>query len=206
MPGRRPGQGALREIAVSKSRFGALGMGAAAAMVSTVLAAPSAADTCAPSTTCATTATFTVTASNGLEISTPDGPIDIGSGVPGTQISGQLGAVTVSDERAALTATWTATVSGTAFTTGGGTGAETVPTTAISYWSGPATATTGDGTFVPGQPDAADAEVLNEPYTAFSKTSGAGDNSATWDPTIVIDVPDQTVAGTYIGTISHSVA
>ncbi|MEU7458606.1 hypothetical protein [Streptosporangium roseum] len=189
-----------------KSRFGALGMGAAAAMVSTVLAVPSAADTCDPSTTCATTVIFTVTADNGLEITTPDGPVDIGSGTPGTQISGQLGAVTVSDERAALTATWTATVSGTAFTTGGGTGAETVPTTAISYWSGPATATTGNGTYVPGQPNAASAEVLDEPYTAFSKTSGSGDNSATWNPTIVIDVPAETVAGIYTGTINHSVA
>ncbi|MDP9869524.1 MULTISPECIES: hypothetical protein [Streptosporangium] len=189
-----------------KSRFCALWAGAAVAIVSTVPAAPSAADTCAPSTTCATTVTFTVIADDGLEITVPDGPVAIGSGPPGTQISGPLGAVTVSDERAALSATWTATVWGTAFTTGGGTGSETVPTTAVSYWSGPATATTGTGTFVPGQPDAADAEVLDVPYTAFSKTTGSGDNSATWDPTIVIDIPAQAVAGTYTGTISHSVA
>ncbi|MEU6410670.1 hypothetical protein [Microbispora sp. NPDC046933] len=35
---------------------------------------------------------------------------------------------------------------------------------------------------------------------------GSGDNSATWDPTIVITVPAQAVAGTYTGTVNHSVA
>ncbi|MGV9775712.1 hypothetical protein [Streptosporangium sp. NPDC003464] len=152
--------------------------------------------------------TFTVTAPNGLTITVPDGPVDIGSGNPGTQISGHLGSVTVSDQRAALTATWTASVIAApgGFTTGGGTAAETIPNTALLYWSGPATATTGTGTFVPGQVDAAAAQTLDVSRTAFSKTSGSGDNSATWNPTIVINIPAQAVAGTYTGTVNHSVA
>ncbi|MEU7745779.1 hypothetical protein [Nonomuraea sp. NPDC049158] len=190
------------------SRFNALRAGTAAAMVTTALAwaASVQADTCPASTTCSTTVTFTVNEGEGLEISVPDGPVSLGSGQPGSQVSGQLHVVTVMDQRAALNATWTANVYGTPLTTGGGTSAETVPLSALSYWSGPATATTGAGTFVPGQPTAGDAEVLNEVYTAFSKINGAGDNSASWNPTIVIDVPAQAVAGTYTGTISHSVA
>ncbi|MEV0350084.1 hypothetical protein AB0H88_30270 [Nonomuraea sp. NPDC050680] len=190
------------------SRFDALRAGTAAAMVTTALAwAPSAqGDTCEASTTCSTTVTFTVNAGEGLEISVPDGPVSLGGGQPGNQVSGQLQVVTVMDQRAALNATWTASVSGTPLTTGGGTGAEIIPLSALSYWSGPATATTGVGTFVPGQPTAASAQVLDEVYTAFSKISGAGRNSASWNPTIVVNVPDQAVAGIYTGTISHSVA
>ncbi|WP_240196887.1 hypothetical protein [Nonomuraea lactucae] len=189
-----------------KSRFGALWAGVGAVVVATVAAAPSVADTCAASTTCSTTVTFTVTAGPGLEITVPDGPISVGSGAPGSTISGQLGSVTVTDERAALTATWVAAVSATDFTTGGGTAAETVPDSEVNYWSGPATATTGTGTFVPGQANAASAVVLDQVRTAFSKTTGSGNNAATWNPTIVIDVPAQAVAGTYTGTVSHSVA
>lgn len=192
--------------AVLKSRFGALWVGVSAAMVATAVAVPSWAGTCAPSTTCPTTVTFTVSAGEGLEITVPDGPASIGTGDPGTQVEGQMGAVTVTDDRAALTATWVASVSATDFTTGGGTAAETIPNTAISYWSGAATATTGTGTFVPGQTNAASAVVLDQTRTAFSKTTGSGNNSATWNPTIEIDVPAQAVVGTYTGTVSHSVA
>ncbi|MER5319376.1 hypothetical protein ABT003_08575, partial [Streptosporangium roseum] len=92
------------------------------------------------------------------------------------------------------------------FTTGGGTAPETIPTSDALYWSGPATATTGTGTFVPGQANAAAAQTLGVSRTAFSKTTGSGNNSATWNPTILINVPDQAVAGVYTGTVNHSVA
>ncbi|GAA2272973.1 hypothetical protein GCM10010149_13780 [Nonomuraea roseoviolacea subsp. roseoviolacea] len=178
----------------------------AAALAGGMTAGPALAETCPAATTCDTTVVFGVSAAQGLAISVPDGPVGIGTGAPGDQISGPLGSVTVSDARAALNATWVATVSGTSFTTGGGSGAETIPAGAISYWSGPATSTTGAGTFVPGQPNAASAEHLYAPYTAFSKTSGAGSNSCTWNPTIVVNIPGGAVAGTYTGTIRHSVA
>ncbi|NUW31771.1 hypothetical protein HTZ77_10070 [Nonomuraea sp. SMC257] len=188
------------------SRFGIMGVGVVAALAGGVTARPALAETCPAATTCDTTVVFSVSTAQGLAISVPDGPVGIGTGAAGDQISGSLGSVTVSDERAALVATWVATVSGTSFTTGGGSGAETIPAGAISYWSGPATSTTGTGTFVPGQPNAASAKHLHAPYTAFSKISGSGDNSCTWNPTIVVDIPDGAVAGTYTGTISHSVA
>src|SRR5438046_603718 len=77
---------------------------------------------------------------------------NLGSAGPGASVTSQLGAVTVTDDRAALNATWTATVSATSFTTGGATATETIANSALSYWSGPATATTGTGTATPGQP------------------------------------------------------
>jgi hypothetical protein len=140
-----------------------------------------------------------------LLISSPE-TANLGSADPGTTASGELGAVTVTDTRAALTATWTATVSATSFTTGGGTPAETIPASAVTYWSGPATATIGVGTFIPGQPNADDATSLTESATAFTLTEGTGNNSATWDPTLVVSVPSSGVAGTYTGTVTHSVA
>jgi hypothetical protein len=181
-------------------------VGAAFCLVATAIApSPVRAETCPISTTCATTMTFTVTAS-GLTVSVPGGPVSIGSGAPGNNASGQLGSITVSDQRAVLAATWTATASATDFQTGGGTAAETITNGDVMYWSGPATATTGNGTFVPGQPSYASAEHLDEPYTVFSKTSGSGNNSATWNPTLVVHIPDDAVAGTYTGTVNHSVA
>ena len=76
----------------------------------------------------------------------------------------------------------------------------------ISYWSGPATATTGTGTFTAGQPTAANAVTLTVNRTAFSLTGGSAVNSASWNPTLVVAVPLSTVAGTYTATITHSVA
>ncbi|MGW4644363.1 hypothetical protein ACWEN6_37990 [Sphaerisporangium sp. NPDC004334] len=183
---------------------------AAVAIGAALMVAPSAtpaeAGTCAASTTCPTTVTFTVTAPDSLTIAVPDGPVPIGGNTPGNPVTGQLGLITVSDQRAALTATWTATVSATNFTTGGGTAAETIPTTSVQYWSGPATATTGTGTFVAGQANAAAAVTLDQPRTAFSKTTGSGSNSATWNPTLIVNIPAQAVAGTYTGTVNHLVA
>ncbi|OPG09136.1 hypothetical protein [Microbispora sp. GKU 823] len=194
---------------VAAPSAGVAGLALVAALTFASTASPAGAATCPASTTCPTTVTFTVNAPDGLTITVPDGPVNIGSGAPGGQISGALGPVTVSDQRAALTATWVATVSAAAggFTTGGGTPAETVPNTAVLYWSGTGTYTGGTAAnFSPGQATAADAQSLNVSRTAFSKTSGSGDNSATWDPTIVVNVPAQAVAGTYTGTVNHSVA
>jgi hypothetical protein len=150
-----------------------------------------------------TTTTVTVTATDGLSITVP-GTANIGSGHPGTTVSGNLGTVTVTDERATLNAAWNATVIATDFTTGGATPAETIPNINVSYWSGGATATTGPGTFTPGQATAGDAQIINVPRTAFSH-AGVSDNSAAWNPTIVITIPADKVAGPYQGTVTHTV-
>ena len=151
-----------------------------------------------------TTTTFTVT-SGALSITVPVSAA-LGSGAPGTTISGALGTVTVTDARALLSASWTATVSSTNFTTGGGTAAETIGNGNVSYWSGPATATTGVGTFTPGQLTALNAQTLGTSRIAFTMTAGVGDNSASWNPNLVVSVPAGAVGGTYTGTVTHSVA
>jgi hypothetical protein len=150
-----------------------------------------------------TTVTLTVQAGS-LAVSVP-GAADLGTVDPGVTRSGQIGTVTVTDQRAALSAAWTASVSSTAFTTGGGTTSETIPNTAVSYWSGPATSTTGTGTFTPGQAAAGNAVILSQQRTAFSLTGGVGSNAASWNPTLVIVVPAAAVVGTYTGTVTHTV-
>jgi hypothetical protein len=60
--------------------------------------------------------TFTVT-TGALTMTAPP-TANLGSGAPGTTISGPLGSVLVTDNRALLSAAWTATASSTNFTTG----------------------------------------------------------------------------------------
>ncbi|MEV1153892.1 hypothetical protein AB0J27_00580 [Micromonospora chokoriensis] len=174
----------------------ALTAGAAAVVA---LASPAAA---APSGD--TIVTFSIATAD-LNITVP-ASINLGSAFAGNSITGELGTVTVTDERAALAATWTVTVTSSSFVSGGGSPEETIPPNNVEYWSGAATATTGTGTFVPGQPTQADAVSLSVPRTAFSKTSGAGVNSASWAPDIRITIPATAVGGSYTGVITHSAA
>jgi hypothetical protein len=120
-------------------------------------------------------------------------------------IDGTLGAVQVSDGRGAFAGGWTATVAASSFTTGAGSAAETIPASAVYYWSGPATATSGVGTFLPGQLTQLLAVSLGSSRPAFSCAS-VGSCSATWRPGIEIRFPDDVVAGAYEGTVTHSVA
>jgi hypothetical protein len=162
-----------------------------------VVLSPATAAQAAP--TADTTVTFTVAAGT-LDITAPP-TISLGAAVPGTTVSGLIGPVVVSDTRGAITATWTATVTSTAFVNG----TSTIPNTAITYWSGPATASTPATGFTPGQPTAGDADPLDAAVTAFSFT-GSGGNTATWNPTLAVAVPLTALAGTYTATVTHSVA
>jgi hypothetical protein len=141
----------------------------------------------------------------GVDITVP-ATVDLGGGAPGTVVTAAIGPITVDDTRAALDATWTATVTSTVFQTGGGTPPETVLAGEIDYWSGPATATTGIGVFSPGQLTAGTRQALSTSRTPFTLTLGVGNNSATWNPTLVVNVPLDSQVGTYTGTITHSVA
>lgn len=111
--------------------------------------------------------------------------------MPGGTITGQLGAVQVTDLRGNLVSTWITTVTSTAFTTGGASAAETIPVSAVKYWSGPTTATTGTGVFTPGPANAAVAATLTSTAgpTAMTMTLGVGNNTATWNPTLVVAAP-----------------
>ncbi|MFE9656513.1 hypothetical protein [Micromonospora sp. NPDC006431] len=153
-----------------------------------------------------TTATFTINTGT-LSIDTP-GSANLGSGVPGATVTGALGQVTVTDQRAAANASWTATVTSTDFTTASGGTGQVIPASQVDYWSGPAISTVGNGTFTPGQPTSAAAQPLSNttPLTAFTHSGGTGNNSAIWNPNLIVNVPVSAEGGLYTGTVTHSVA
>lgn len=145
-----------------------------------------------------TTVTFAVT-TGALSLSAPVS-VSIGSGAPGTTITGALGAVVVTDDRALLTATWTTVASSTDWTTGGGTPAETIPASDAGYDPGSITTTgiiTATGTPI---------TLSGNPATVVTGTAGVGNNTATWNPAIAVAVPASAVGGTYTGTLTQSVA
>jgi hypothetical protein len=147
-----------------------------------------------------TPTTFTVETGE-LTISVP-GAASLGLAPLGSSsISGPLGDVTVIDSRGSVSGSWVTTASSTAFVTGSGTGPETIPSSDVDYDPGPAVATTGIGKFTPGTPG-----DLSAPITAFSANAETGNTVVTWDPTITVHLPASVVSGTYLGTITHSVA
>jgi hypothetical protein len=144
-----------------------------------------------------TTVTFTV-ASGGLSLSAPTTTVVLstGSGAPGTVISGALGDVVVTDDRALAAASWTAYASATDWTSG----AQTIPVGDTTYTPGSITTTgiiTATGTA--GLLTAAQAEVV-------LGTAGVGNNTATWNPIISVAIPASAVGGLYTTTLTESVA
>ena len=122
------------------------------------------------------------------------------------RLSAQLGSVSVTAS-GLVAPSFTATVSTTVFVTGSGGTNQTIGKASIRYWSGPATSVTGLlGGGTPGQPTAATAQDLSVSRTAFSGQGTLLSISATWNPTLIVDIPAGAVAGTYTGTITHSVA
>lgn len=153
------------------------------------------AGTAQAATTGATDATFAISG-GALSITVPASPVALATVATGAlSASGQLGPVTVGDTRGALSNGWTTTVTSTAFTTGTSTTNETVSVGNVAYSSGAFTAHSGNGTFVPGSL-----------VTAPSYTAGAGNSSTTWNPTLTFTLAASQVAGTYSGTITHSLA
>jgi hypothetical protein len=151
-----------------------------------------------------TVTTFTIE-SGGLSVSAPASTVALNTGTintGATSASGSLGPVTVTDNRGAIGANWVATWASTTFLTGTGSANEAVAFANIFYASGPATATSGTGTFAP---------VTNQPMSTaaagriVSWAAGMGNNSATWNPTLSFTLLSTQVSGTYTGTITHSV-
>jgi hypothetical protein len=145
-----------------------------------------------------TTVTFAVT-SGALTMTAP-ATANLGSGAPGTTISGEIGTTLVTDDRALLSASWTATASSTSFTTGTATTAETIPATDATYAPGTIT-TTGGITATP-----TSITLDGDPQTVVAGTAGVGNNTASWNPTVAVHVPVQAVVGTYTGTLTQSVS
>ncbi|MEU3452807.1 hypothetical protein ABZ671_04280 [Micromonospora sp. NPDC006766] len=192
---------------MKKARIYAL-VGAAAMVGGALVATPASAVTCDSGTACSTTVTFTLTPGT-FQITVPDSPVALANnGTPGGYAYGQLGSVTVSDNRESATPSWTVTVTGTTFTNPAG--GPTIPTSSVYYCSGTATATTGSGTFTPGQtgcaaPPPPTGQTVDTGPIAYSHgTDGTGNNSATWNPLITVSIPADAVAGTFTGTITHT--
>ena len=140
-----------------------------------------------------------------VSISAPSAK-SLGTAPVGTRtLSAQLGTVTV-NASGLLAPSVTVTVTATVFKTGAGGVNETIGKTSILYWSGPATATSGLASSTPGQPTAAAAQDLSVARTAFSARGLALSVSLAWNPTLIVNVPESAVAGTYTGTITHSAA
>jgi hypothetical protein len=145
-----------------------------------------------------TTVTFTVNVGT-LSISVP-AAADLGTGAPGQSNDGQLGTVSVADSRALLSASWTTTVSSSAFVTGTGTPNETIPATAVAY--DPGTITTSGVITITTH----DVSLSGTPQAVVAGSAGVGNNTASWNPTLNVVVPGNAVGGTYTGTVTHSVA
>ena len=159
-----------------------------------VLSAAALAAVAAPAAAVDTTVTMTVT-SGALSISVPVS-VDLGSGAPGTQVSGSMGVLSVTDNRALASASWTVTMASTDFANG----ASTIPASDISYTVGTIT-TTGTITAL-----GTNVTVSNSAQTVVTGAAGVGDNTATWDPTLSVSVPASAVGGAYTGTVTHSVS
>lgn len=174
-----------------------LGVGlAASALVAAGLAGPAGAadDT--------TTVTFTLSV-GALSITAPE-TTDFGTLTYGTisTVGGQLGAVTVTDNRGGLAQTWAASAASSNFTESGG---GSIPATSVLYSTGTLTAT--NVTAVSATSSGALALAL--PASAVpvvTATLGSPSNSTSWNPTLTIPVTATTPAGSYSGTITHSVS
>jgi len=183
----------MRKVIVTPVLAGVLALGA-------VAVAPIAAQ----AGTGPTPTTFKVNG-GALNISTPDSA-NLGTAAIGAaNVSGSLGTVTVTDQRASLSlASWTASATSSAFTTGQASPNETIPATDVGYNPGVQTNQTGIGVFAPGVLTAL--TNISTPQTAYTAVAEVGATSVSWNPTITVTLPSSVVAGTYNGTITHSVA
>jgi hypothetical protein len=147
----------------------------------------------------ADTMSFTLTPAGLLTISGPTGDASLGSQMSlnsASTLTGHLGTVTVSDQRGGAQ-TWVASVIASSFTP--------VPTStaiaasAITYVPGTITVTGGEtGTGITAVSLAGVSVVVNG--------TGTGVGTASWNPTISVNVPANFAAGLYTSTITHSVA
>jgi hypothetical protein len=188
-----------------KSVFSVLAVAAIGGIVLTPVAASAAtagptvlAYSSSPSPDPNTTVTFTV--SSGALSMTAPATVDLGTNAPGNTITGSVGTVTVTDDRALLVAAWTAVASASAWTTGGGTPAETIPAGDVGY--GPGSITTTGTITATGTP----ITLSGVPAPVVTGSAGVGNNTAAWDPTLAVAVPAAAVGGAYTGILTQSVS
>jgi hypothetical protein len=180
----------------------------AAAATSALAAGPGSAE--------GTPVTFEVTTTGALGITVPTGPVDLGTGAVGTTIGtiGDLGAVTVTDNRGLDPASWTASVYSTSFVNSV-TAADVIPVGDATYLTGtvgatPSQALGSTATSVNGATPLALANGTGTGGTTgqavVTESDFDGDNSTRWSPEIQLAVPATAVFGTYDATITQSVS
>jgi hypothetical protein len=189
---------------MKKSRICALGAAAVigAAMATTGASAAMAATGPPVGTTVTFTVTsgfLTMTAPDAVSLGTAIGTAD--TGLPATTVHGVMGTTTVTDDRALLDSTWTATAQESDFTTGGGTTDETIPAADATFNPGTFTTT---GIFLSG-PTGSPITLANGPQTVVVATTD-GDNIASWDAALAVAIPSTAVLGLYTGTLTQSVS
>lgn len=146
------------------------------------------------------TATLTITGGT-LEITVDDTSRSLGT-LPGSVdggdvLAGRIGQVVVTDRRSAPAGSgWVASAVSTAFTTANG---PAIPASRIEYTAGKV-AKIGTATYTANDP-----RTLRRATAVVTATDVIGNNTATWTPTLTVDVPGNAVAGTYSATITHSV-
>lgn len=144
-------------------------------------------------------------AEGGLSISAPSGPVALGSGAPGSTFSAELGAVTVT--AASGVSSWTASVTLTSrFRVTQGDQSWMLPNDRVEYLAGAALpGGLGVDLCTPGH---LTPQTLAQPRTAFSCAGilSLTSTSLSWSPTLRVRTQPDDPAGTYTGTITHSVA
>lgn len=113
-----------------------------------------------------------------------------------TAITGNLGAVSVTDERGG-TANWVASGASTAFT-GALVGGSS--STAVRYTGGTVTET---GTITVA--DGAETALTGVAASVVAPSSLSGNNTAAWSPTLDVTMPAGALADSYSGTVTTSV-
>lgn len=127
------------------------------------------------------------------------------SSASGTSVTGHLGTTTVTDSRASL-AGWTVSISATALSDGAGhTIAANKLRTYVAAGDGP---TVTSGVAVPSTTyiTATSGLTLSTGAQSFVTATTTGSNVVTYNPTVVVTLDSNVIAGTYSGAITQTVA
>jgi hypothetical protein len=155
----------------------------------------------------ATSVTFSLSGGS-LSVAQPSSTADLVggslSGLVGSSLTGSLGSTTVTDQRGGV-AGWTSTIAQTTAFTNGQT---TIPVGNTKAWVASAIVPSGvavvtSGTYL--------TQVTGLALTASAQsfvtaTAVVGNNSATFNPSIAVTIPNDATAGAYTGVITQTVS
>jgi hypothetical protein len=150
--------------------------------------------------------TFTLSG-GGLSMSAPTTTVNLAVNGGSTQASGQLGAVTVTDGRATFLGSYTVNMTAIAFDhDGANDGGYAIPASAVTGYSGAATANTGTAVLVTTSSLLPAAIGGATGATIFQGTLEAGGTTATYNPTVLVAIPSTALSGSYTGSVTQTVS